>query len=294
MPWELYLASRPRGKRVRSSDTLSDQERLHDLVESELKTAELSYLTLSVLAPLIGAALLRYVGTALTGKDYISWFSTGVFVLVTGVRPWRHLGHRLRSRTEELQEAIQAYRAEGDDMSSRISRLEEEITQLKKDMATKDEILGFNKRVDESLDVLDAMVGKQRRVVELERHTMDERLAALERKVSQALGVHTAGLQPWKIKSPTGFFDWLHSQTFKPSRPTLSPITPHSRTSYRPRLAAVREEEDTSPRIGATSRPRVRPPKSVFEHWLDLLVFPFGAGRTLLWGIFNFLHRTLV
>ncbi|KAF8518601.1 hypothetical protein JB92DRAFT_2663672, partial [Gautieria morchelliformis] len=234
LPWELYLASRPRSRRFAKPDTSSDQERLYDLVESELKTAELCYLTLSVLAPLIGAALLRYVGTALTGRDYISWFSTGVFVLVTGVRPWRHLCHRLRSRTEELQEAIQSFRTEGDDIPKRITRLEEEITQLKMEVATKDEMLRCNKVVDDSLDVLDAMVGKQQRMVELEKRTTDERLAVLEKTVVEALG-HTSVMPlPWTVKSPSSFFDWLHTQTFR-ARPIHSPTKRSARSSYQPR-----------------------------------------------------------
>lgn len=293
----MYLASRPRGKRVIRSDTPADQECLHDLVESELKTAELSYLTLSVLAPLIGAALLRYVGTALTGRDYISWFSTGVFVLVTGVRPWRHLAHRLRSRTEELQEAIQAFRTEGDNIPSRIAKLEAEIARLKQEVATKDEMLMLNKEIDETLEDLDAVVGKQRRVVELDKQKTNERLLALEKLVTEALGNVVTRPPGWKVSSPGSFFDWLHSQTFTSSK--LKPISPPStratRPSYRPRLPAVREEEDVGSRNGVTSKPSVRrASKPQLERWLDIMVFPFSAGRTLLWGILNFLHRSLV
>ena len=300
VPWELYLASRPRGKRVTKADTPSDEhkERLHDLVESELKTAEFCYLTLSVLAPLIGAALLRYVGTVVTGRDYISWFSTAVFVLVTGVRPWRHLGCRLRSRTEELQAAIQTFRTEGEDIPNRITRLEEELTRLKKEITTKDEMLMFNREVDESLDVLDATVGKQQRVVELFRHATDDRLVALEKAVAEALGTGSARPHAWKVASPSSIFDWLHSQTTKTGSKSIpTPSARYSRPSYRPRLAAVREEENQGSRGGATVASgghRVRRAKNPFEYWVDLLLLPFSAGRTLLWGILNFLHRSLM
>ncbi|KAF8586256.1 hypothetical protein K439DRAFT_1631877 [Ramaria rubella] len=295
LPWELYLASRPRGKRARNPDASFEQERLHDLVESELRTAEFTYLTFSVLAPLLGASLLRYVGTALTGKDYISWFSTGVFVLVTGVRPWRHLGRRLRSRTEELQESIHAFRTEGEDMPKRLARLEEEIAQLKQEAATKDELLRLNKDIGNSMDVLDTAVSKHERLVELERRSMDERFIALEKAVAEALRNVNGKPQPWTLASTTSFFDWLHSQALSPPETTKSPTAARStRITYRPRLAVVREEDDNT-RIRATGKPRtVRRVKSQVERWLDLLVFPFSAGRTVLWGIWDFLHRALV
>jgi hypothetical protein len=290
----LYLASRPRCKRFTKPDTSSDQERLYEQVASELKTAELCYLTLSVLTPLIGAALLRYVGTALTGRDYISWFSTGVFVLVTGVRPWRHLSHRLRSRTEELQDAIQAFRTEDDDIPKRMTRLEEEITQLKMEVATKDEMLRCNKEVDDSLDFLDAMVGKQQRMVELDKRATDERFSVLEKTVAEALGHTSVVPLPWTVKSPSSFFDWLHSQTSRASGPIHSPTKRSARSSYQPRLAAVREEDDSSSRSGATSQRRTQRVSNPSGHWVDLLLLPFSAGRTLLWGILHFIHRTLV
>ena len=137
---------------------------------------------------------------------------------MTDVRPWRHLAHRLRSRTEELQEAIQAFRTEGDNIPSRIAKLEAEIARLKQEVATKDEMLVLNKEVDETLEDLDAVVGKQRRVVELDKQKTNERLLTLEKLVTEALGNVVMRPHGWKVSSPGSFFDWLHSQTPHPNR----------------------------------------------------------------------------
>ena len=86
VPWELYLALQSRGTHILSLDITPDQKRLHDIAASpsKLRRAEFFYLTISVLTPLLGASLLRYVGT-MTGAFDIGWFSTVIFVLVTGI-----------------------------------------------------------------------------------------------------------------------------------------------------------------------------------------------------------------
>lgn len=44
------------------------------------------YLLLTVLAPFVGAYLLRTLTSTVFGTDHISWFSTSLFVLAAGVR----------------------------------------------------------------------------------------------------------------------------------------------------------------------------------------------------------------
>ena len=78
------MALRPRGTRILNLDITPDQKRLHDIAASKLRRAEFFYLTISVLMPLLGASLLRYVGT-ITGTFDIGWFYTVIFVLVTGI-----------------------------------------------------------------------------------------------------------------------------------------------------------------------------------------------------------------
>lgn len=196
MPWELYLASRPRRvarKVVGPGSSSLTSEFAHDinipphlydfytLAESELKTAEFVYLGLSVLSPLIGAALLRYVCTALAGRDYISWFSTGVFVLVAGIRPWGHLTRRLRERTDELQETVAQVREYGtsirdgqESMLSRIEVLEDAITRSKEAMEE------LKRKVDTSSHTVDPAFAMLASDVKHQLLTINERVEVLE------------------------------------------------------------------------------------------------------------------
>jgi len=273
-----------------SPDVSPEQKRLHDIAESELRTAEFFYLTISVLTPLLGASLLRYVGT-MTGAFDIGWFSTVIFVLVTGVRPWRHLGNRLRSRTEQLQGAMHTFRVVdgAEDIPGRIAHLEEEIASLKVAVATKEEVMVLNKEVDDSLDVLDAAVGKHERMVELGRRSTEDRFAALESALDALRELETP--HRWNLASPHTLLEWISPRTFSPSRTQLSTSPSRSvRPGYRPRLAPVREEDSAAPiRLSSSSARRV-----AGQSWLGILLFPVSAGRTLLWGIWDFLQHRLV
>lgn len=93
----------------------------------ELRTLELMYLFLSVLAPFLGATLLRHVSHAVTGShEALSWFSTALFVLATGLRPWMHLIDRLKGRSEALNGVL----TEGKEMLVKIRKeAENEVTE---------------------------------------------------------------------------------------------------------------------------------------------------------------------
>ena len=73
----------------------------------ELRSLEIFYLSLTILSPFFGATLLRYVAIAISGDPKtLSWFSTSLFVLATGVRPWTHLSERLKDRSRALNEIL--------------------------------------------------------------------------------------------------------------------------------------------------------------------------------------------
>lgn len=92
------------------SPTLTDGNSTKLTAHAELRTLEMLYLVLTVLSPFIGATLLRYVATAISGKsDALSWFSTSLFVLATGVRPWSHLVERLKDRSRALKALLENY-----------------------------------------------------------------------------------------------------------------------------------------------------------------------------------------
>src|SRR5882762_4849907 len=107
VPWELYRASLPRRPPPKHQSRPNDtKSRIIRLAHSELRTHQGFYLLLTVFSPLIGAMFLRFVLSSISGADQISWFSTTLFVLATGMRPWSHLLDRLRQRTSDLHDTI--------------------------------------------------------------------------------------------------------------------------------------------------------------------------------------------
>ncbi|KAI0702604.1 hypothetical protein C8Q76DRAFT_585370, partial [Earliella scabrosa] len=110
IPWQLYLAARPR-KSGRKVPTVREDEDekvayLTGLAQGELQRSEICYLALAIVSPFVGAIFLRHVLNALGDGNALTWFSTTLFVLATGIRPWSHLINRLKDRTRELHTAL--------------------------------------------------------------------------------------------------------------------------------------------------------------------------------------------
>ncbi|KZS95386.1 hypothetical protein SISNIDRAFT_451979 [Sistotremastrum niveocremeum HHB9708] len=118
VPWELYMMARPRHRShihffsppspSSSNPSLPSEPKGPSSLESHLHLLELIYLTLSILSPLLGSLLLRSLSLSLSpgNSSPLSWFSTSLFALAAGLRPWNHLIERLRGHTEGLQDAI--------------------------------------------------------------------------------------------------------------------------------------------------------------------------------------------
>ncbi|KAH9069350.1 hypothetical protein EDB83DRAFT_470382 [Lactarius deliciosus] len=112
VPWELYNASRQRRPHpsFRSQNLQGDEEAVTKIqtkrAATELQRQEFAYLFLSMITPFAGVALLRSVLRSINGVDSISWFSTTLFVLAAGVRPWGHFTSRLREHTSSLHDSI--------------------------------------------------------------------------------------------------------------------------------------------------------------------------------------------
>ncbi|KAG1750488.1 uncharacterized protein EDB91DRAFT_1107718 [Suillus paluster] len=131
VPWSLYHLSRPRR---RSPDLprpqTSEQDPYHQLASSELHKLEVFYLFLTVLSPLLGALILRTIIISVAGPETISWFSTSLFILATGIRPWKHAVERLRQRTKDLHTVIHYPPASSPDTQSQIEALTARIAGL--------------------------------------------------------------------------------------------------------------------------------------------------------------------
>ncbi|CAE6464702.1 unnamed protein product [Rhizoctonia solani] len=93
IPWDIYLASLP----VHHHQHEAGPSGAHN----ELRTTRILALLLCVVTPFLGATLLR-LSASLLYPESLSWFSTSLFVLAAGVRPWRHLAHLILTRTDAL------------------------------------------------------------------------------------------------------------------------------------------------------------------------------------------------
>ena len=102
------------------------------------------------------------------GPDAVSWFSTGLFVLATGVRPWAHLIERLNQRTMALQEYVHrpspVHAASEEQyllLEKRIAQMEKSLSNIKSQVAhTTEDVYEY---VDEAVGVMEHVMRKQER-----------------------------------------------------------------------------------------------------------------------------------
>ncbi|KAH9476594.1 hypothetical protein JR316_0010627 [Psilocybe cubensis] len=174
VPWRLYHKCRPhrRAEHIPPSGALADstskEAQYAQLAASELQKFEFLFLFLTFLSPFLGAALLRYATDAILGPDAVSWFSTGLFVLATGMRPWIHLVERLNERTDELHDFVHYPSPSHSSSEERQKLLEDRVAQLEKSllkMKTKvnhatEDVYDY---VDDAVDAVEHAIRKQDR-----------------------------------------------------------------------------------------------------------------------------------
>ncbi|KAI0698266.1 hypothetical protein BC835DRAFT_678827 [Cytidiella melzeri] len=193
IPWQLYHKSRTRPsvvQRLRKGVNGVEDAAYHTaaVALSELRSLELFYLGLSVLAPFLGSHLIRHIFTAME-VDSLSWFSQTLFVLATGVRPWAHLIERLQQRTNDLQDAAdrplneERHQAVDDALAAIMSRLDSLEDTLSDIYAQTEEIEPTRVACEELNEVmgdLERFVHRHERKTELARVSHNNRLAVLE------------------------------------------------------------------------------------------------------------------
>jgi hypothetical protein len=199
VPWELYNASRRRRPHpsFRSLNLQENEEAVIKVQTSqaatELRRHEFAYLFLSMVTPFVGAALLRSVLRSINGVDSISWFSTTLFVLATGVRPWGHLISRLREHTSSLHDSIHYPSPDSQfivdsrlqAVVDRVNSLEQELSTVKRAMAMRAYVDGMHEELNSVLQDTERTIRKQERRAESTRNSYDTRLAMLEKAVSR-------------------------------------------------------------------------------------------------------------
>ncbi|TCD62972.1 hypothetical protein EIP91_006179 [Steccherinum ochraceum] len=240
MPWQLYHASRPRkpSKRIpRKTD--SQQATLSHLAHTELQKQEVFYLSLAVISPLVGATLIRYVLTALEGVDNLSWFSTTLFVLATGIRPWSHLIGRLQERTHELHDTVHypaeeseaRHQMEIDRTLQTILRRLDALDATIQDMEEKTDKMEPMKEVcddlSEAVGAIERTMSRSERKAEATRVTQDTRINCLETGLVELEGRRRRDLEAMESRFRISTYTHLYSN----SHPQV--------TSFLARLLAV-------------------------------------------------------
>ena len=195
MPWELYHASLPRRPVPNISRPKNTKDRLIQLAHSELQTHQGFYLFLTVISPLLGAMLLRYVLASVTGIDPLSWFSTTLFILATGMRPWSHLLDRLRKRTTDLHDAIHYPSPESGYVTnqklqvalSRVDTLERELRDIKSSLTSNSGVEEVYDDLNGGLEEIEKVVRRNQRRADATKIAQEKRLASLEKSLAYLL-----------------------------------------------------------------------------------------------------------
>ncbi|KAJ3811587.1 hypothetical protein F5876DRAFT_88239 [Lentinula aff. lateritia] len=177
IPWTLYYNARPRVRPHSTGPPAAEDFHIRR-ASSELRFLEFLFFSFAVVSPFLGAYLLRYVTFAVTGQDIHSWFSIGLFILATGVRPWSHLIQRFNQRVTDLHDIVHYHSSvkEGSsedvvEMKQQLKRLHEQmqgmeklITKLKKKLAKEtNEVYDY---VDEQVDSVEKIVKRHEKALE--------------------------------------------------------------------------------------------------------------------------------
>lgn len=294
VPWELYQKAQRRNQ-LPNTSPLNSEDRYSKLAISELRKVEVLCLALTAVSPFLGAALLRYATHFILGPEIISWFSTSLFVMATGIRPWSHLIERLNRRTDDLQNFIHHSPSSNHapirdlhkdiiTLNNRIDKLERSFNGMKvRFKETSKEIFDH---VDDALDSVNRSLQKhQKRWDE-----QDERLHFLKKSIVIPPELETSvgernGLTTLPATAARSIFS---KQTFYPLQwfggksivePWQSPILSQDRTTIPAQPERIRQENNMVAFYKFMETP-VR-----LLHFLGfILFFPFRlAIRTLFW-----------
>ncbi|TEB23085.1 hypothetical protein FA13DRAFT_1740394, partial [Coprinellus micaceus] len=292
IPWSLYRKARPRRRapHIPPSPTAPAEEQYAHLAATELHNLELFFLFCTLISPLCGALLLRYATAAVLGPDAVSWFSTGLFVLATGMRPWAHLVDRLNERTSELHDFVhypeaQARQEPTDELEQRVAKLEKSLDKLKGNVVhATEEVYEY---VD---DVLDSVRGDIR---ELGKY-QDEKLSQLEESVEKQLGrpplarigslLTPIWLKRWRPTLSSGTsVQKTHPNAAKivSSSPFPSQRSPSPRSSTL--LNIIDEEEVVYESFPMLVRPVVYASR-IASRMISIFVSPFSAVLRMMFG----------
>lgn len=302
VPWVLYHSARPRRRSPLHPETEADK-RFQKVAESELYRLEIFFLLLTVISPILGALLLRYVSGAVTGEEPLSWFSTGLFVLAAGLRPWSHLVQRLTQRVEDLHDVIHypnlplspdssqaagtpELRTELEEMKRKLEGLEKSLMKMKNRLAASvDEVYDY---VDENVDPLSKSFKRLDKKMEQKVRQVEGAVDKISKGKSKDPGVF---IDTSASRSETGQFIWplrfilpgwlLPATSHRGSPTKFSPTSRHGSLRYTSssseRLETIPEEPHPqhSKHLLGESVHRPGFVSRSFHHLVRIVTFPF-------------------
>ncbi len=198
---------------------------------TELRRMEIFFLILATISPFLGASFLRYILALIAGEDILTWFSTGLFLLATGIRPWTHVVERLTLRISHLHDVIHYPSPE-----QTTEDLRQQLTDLKQQMEKIEHTLGkVRRRMDDGAEAMYEYVDEAVDVVEknMRRHEkkcekQDQRVKDVEisveslRKVRGAISgcecepfvTFVCAARMARLSTTTSFCDQVSSSPF--------------------------------------------------------------------------------
>ncbi|GLB44325.1 hypothetical protein LshimejAT787_1602550 [Lyophyllum shimeji] len=271
IPWELYRKARPR-RRAPDLPASTAEDRYKQIATSELRVLEFFFLSLTALSPFLGAMFLRYATAAVIGQESVSWFSTALFVLATGMRPWSHVVERFRQRTEDLHDVVhypspdlsaEDMRLQMAEMVKRVEHLERALAKAQTRLVdATDEVYEY---VDEAVTAVDRTVKRQERKYEKQEAKMQAMEMTLEGlngkgKGKAGLKINTTPPTPPSLLASI-LPDWMSASSPHRGIHTVSPShSPTSRNSMRSFPSSSTIHLETIPEEDTTKYPVLAQP----------------------------------
>lgn len=252
VPWAMYQNARPRRRSPHLPLDPSPEDVHKQNAHTELRRMEIFFLILATISPFLGASFLRYILALIAGEDILTWFSTGLFLLATGIRPWTHVVERLTLRISHLHDVIHYPSPE-----QTTEDLRQQLTDLKEQMEKVEHTLGkVRRRMDDGAEAMYEYVDEAVDVVEksMRRHEkkcekQDQRVKDVEISVESLRKVRGRYLDANANPSLLSYVlpAWLVSPPPRPSAtkypPPLSPSFSTASSSFGPseRLPTIPE-----------------------------------------------------
>ncbi|CAJ0633651.1 1013_t:CDS:2 [Entrophospora sp. SA101] len=190
IPWELYYAARTRhviNENIIQEQTFdATQQAIRNQAAEKLRRQELCALIFIMLTPIIGGYILYGANVYLTNyNNYISHFNITLFVFTTAIRPLMHIAKLAKNKTLHLQEQIHYPNVEVELLKRHVKHLEYKLSQIRKILATKHDIIIVKDEFEPTISQLDKAVKCYKEKEQYLRTYSEEKFAYLESKLTE-------------------------------------------------------------------------------------------------------------